>query len=388
MRGVFQPTRRGFLKAGALAGGALLLGIGRSRPGAGTSAASRLAARGRSSPAPIALLVLGGTGFIGPHLVRLAVSRGHRVTIFSRGRRNPELPAEVERLVGDRNGQLGALEGKRWDAVVDDSATNPDWVKQSTSLLKAAVGRYLFTSSTGAYYPYLARGLDESVAPHLELADPNDGSETYGVSKARCERTVTDTFGDRGLVVRPTYIVGPGDTTDRFPYWPMRFAKGGEILAPGRRHDPVQFIDVRDLAAFMMRLLEDGRSGIYNVAGPKSPMTSRTFYRMARNTLKRHATLTFIEDYTFLKTHGIEYSIPWAMLEGNNDGMMSIRNDRALTAGLTFRPLEETLRDTLAWWPSVPEERRRNPKFTITPEIEATALTDWHARQASRGGAS
>jgi len=337
----------------------------------------------------VKLLVLGGTGFIGPHLVRLAVARGHHVTIFSRGRRNPDLPAEVERLVGDRNGQLGALEGRRWDAVVDDSATNPGYVRQSATLLKDAVGRYLFTSSTGAYYPYLTRGLDESTAPHLEVADPNDGSETYGVSKALCEKTVTETFADRGVVVRPTYIVGPGDTTDRFPYWPVRFAKGGEILAPGRRDDPVQLIDVRDLAAFMLRLVETRQSGIFNVAGPRSPMTSRTFYKAARRTLNRDAALTFIEDYAFLKSHGIEYSIPWAMLEGNNDGMMSIRNDRAIAAGLTFRPLEETLRDTLAWWPSVPEERRQSPKFAITPEIEAKALADWHAGATGRApGAS
>jgi len=379
---VFRPTRRDFLKAGALAGGALLSGIGRSRPGAGISAASRPATKGHSSPAPIALLVLGGTGFIGPHLVRLAVSRGHGVTIFSRGRRNPELPDGVERLIGDRNGQLGALEGRRWDAVVDDSATNPDWVKQSAALLLDAVGRYLFTSSTGVYYPYLARGLDESAPPHLEAADPSDGSETYGVSKARCEHTVLDTFADRGVVVRPTYIVGPGDTTDRFPYWPVRFAQGGEILAPGRRDDPVQLIDVRDLAAFMLRLLETGRSGVFNVAGPRSPMTSRTFYRTARRALNRDVTLTFIDDYAFLKAHGIEYSIPWAMLEGNDAGMMSIRNHRAIAAGLAFRPLEDTLRDTLAWWPSVPEERRRDPKFAITPEIEAKALAVWRALRA------
>jgi len=376
-----MATRREFLKAGALAGGALIAGAaGRTTPM--LAAAARAA--GAAPPAPLAILVLGGTGFIGPHLVRLAVSRGHHVTIFSRGRRNPDLPNEVERLVGDRNGQLGALEGGRWDAVVDDSATNPDWVRQSTALLRDAAGRYLFTSSTGAYYPYLARGLDESTAPHLEVADPNDGSETYGVSKALCEKTVTETFGDRGVVVRPTYIVGPGDTTDRFPYWPVRLARGGEILAPGRREDPVQLIDVRDLAAFMLRLLETRQSGIFNVAGPRSPMTSRTFYKAARRTLNRDAALTYIEDYAFLKSHGIEYSIPWAMLEGSSEGMMSIRNDRAIAAGLTFRPLDETLRDTLAWWPSVPEERRTNPKFAITPEIESKALADWHALE-SRG---
>ncbi len=367
-------SRREFLVAGAVAGGALLSGM----------AADLLVAGARATaPAPakkLDLLILGGTGFIGPHLVRLAVSRGHRVTIFSRGRRNPELPDAVIRLVGDRNGKLGALEGKKWDAVVDDSATNPDWVKQSAELLRNAAGRYLFTSSTGVYYPYLERGLDESTAPHLEVSDEQDESEKYGVSKARCERTVGQTFGDRGVVVRPSYIVGPGDTTDRFPYWPVRFEKGGEVLAPGRRDDPVQWIDVRDLAAFMLRLLETSPSGIYNVAGPRSPMTAPAFYKAARKTLNPAATLTFVEDYDFLKSHGIEYSIPWAMLQGKDDGMMSIRSDRAVKSGLQFTPLEKTLRDTLAWWPSVPEERRRKPGFAITPEIEAAALADWHKR--------
>jgi nucleoside-diphosphate-sugar epimerase len=367
-------TRREFVKAGGLAGSAMLLGLGRAPLAAGPQATGS-----------INLLVLGGTGFIGPHLVRLAVSRGHKVTIFTRGRRNPELPEGIERLTGDRNGDLKALEGKRWDAVVDDSATNPDWVKLSTDLLKDAVGRYLFTSSTGVYYPYLKRGLDESDPLHYEAADPNDGSETYAVNKARCERTVLETFGgDRGTVVRPSYIVGPGDTTDRFPYWPVRFAQGGEILCPGRAEDPVQLIDVRDLTALMLRLVEQGRSGIYNAVGPKTPMTSREFYRAARKTLNRAATLTYIEDYAFLKAHGIEYSIPWGMLEGNDDGMMSIRNERALAAGLTITPLDRTLRDTLAWWPTVPEDRRKNPKFNITPEIEVKALADWRARGAAK----
>ena len=365
--------RRRFLKAGALAGGGALLGAlsGLPRP------TDLLAA-----PARLDLLVLGGTGFIGPHLVRLAVERGHKVSIFTRGRKNPDLPESVVRLTGDRNGELAALVGKRWDAVVDDSASKPEWVTLSATLLAKSAGRYLFTSSTGVYYPYLTQGLDETTAPHLEVKDANDGSEAYGVAKAQCEKIVTDTFGDRGLVVRPTYIVGPGDTTDRFPYWPVRFARGGEILAPGRRDDPVQWVDVRDLAAFMLRLLETGASGIYNVAGPKSVATSREFYEKTRKTLNRDATLTFIEDYDFLLAHEIEYSIPWAMLRGNELGMMSIRNDRAVAAGLRFRPLADTLRDTLAWWPSVPEERRTKPKFAITPEIEAKALADWRAAHA------
>jgi 2'-hydroxyisoflavone reductase len=356
--------RREFLKSAAVMGGALITGL---RPAA-------------AAPQPIRMLVLGGTGFIGPHLVRHAVSRGHDVTIFTRGRRQADLPPGVTRLIGDRNGQLEALAGGTWDAVIDDSATNPEWVRQSTAMLRPAVRRYLFTSSTGVYYPYLTRGVDESVAPHLDVADPNDGSETYGVNKARCERLVLDTFGEQGTVVRPTYIVGPGDTSDRFPYWPVRLERGGEVLAPGRQDDPVAFIDVRDLAEFMVRLVEQQRSGVYNVVGPRSGMTTRRFYEEARAAINPAATLTCVDDYEFLSAHGIEDSIPWVMLKGNDFGHQSVRNDRAVAAGLAFRPLETTIRDTLAWWPTVPEARRQNPRFSIKPDQEARALADWHAR--------
>ena len=183
--------RRRFLKAGALAGGGALLHALSGLPRAAAAFA------GTEKASPIDLLVLGGTGFIGPHLVRLAVARGHRVTIFTRGRKSPDLPEAIIRLTGDRNGDLKALEGKRWDAVVDDSASKPEWVRQSATLLRDTAGLYLFTSSTGVYYPYLTHGLDESTAPHLEAADPNDGSESYGVAKAQCEKIVTDLFGDR-----------------------------------------------------------------------------------------------------------------------------------------------------------------------------------------------
>src|SRR5262249_53565571 len=197
-------------------------------------------------------------------------------------RRAAVLPAEVVRLTGDRDGNLKSLEGKKWDAVVDDTATNPDWVRQSTALLKGNVGRYLFTSSTGVYYPYLSRGLDETGPVRLEAADPKDESARFGVAKARCERVVQAAFGDRSVVVRPTYIVGPGDTTDRFTYWPQRLARGGDVLAPGRRNDPVQFIDVRDLAEFMVRLIESGRGDVYNVVGPQSELSMPAFLEQAR----------------------------------------------------------------------------------------------------------
>jgi len=369
-----MPNRRDFLKTTTAAGGALLTG--------GLPALARAASQievGRAA-APLNLLILGGTGFIGPHLVRYAASRGHKITIFTRGRHDAELPADVVRLQGDRNGQLGALEGKTWDAVVDDSATNPEYVKLSTALLKNSVGAYLFTSSTGVYYPYLKRGVDESTPVHYDLADPKDLSEKFGTEKAQCERETLRVFGDRGIVVRPTYIVGPGDTSDRFPYWPQRLAKGGEVLAPGRRDDPMQIIDVRDLAEFMVRLLENKKSGIYNVAGPKTTLTAKEFYPAAAEALKADVKFTYVDDYDFLAAHKIEESIPWAMLRGNDDGMMSVKNDRAIGAGLTFHPLATTVRDTLAWWPTVPEARRLKPRFSITPEMEAQALTDWHAR--------
>ena len=367
-----MTTRRDFLKAGTVVSGVLL--------GRGAPALAQAAARIASSGSTLDLLVLGGTGFIGPHLVRHAVSRGHRVTIFTRGRHDADLPNDVVRLTGDRNGHLEALVGKRWDAVVDDSATNPEYVRQSAQLLKDSAGRYLFTSSTGVYYPYLKRGLDESVAPHLDVADPKDGSETYGVAKARCEREVQQVFGDRAVVVRPTYIVGPGDTSDRFPYWPVRLARGGEVLAPGRHDDPVQIIDVRDLAEFMMRLLEELRSGIYNAAGPKDTLTMPSFLEQAKAALGADVKFTAVDDYAFLAQHKIDEAIPWARLEGNDDGMMSISNHKAIAAGLGFRPLATTVRDTLAWWPTVPEARRAKPRFTITPEMETQALAAWHAR--------
>ena len=364
-----MTTRRDFLKTTA---GAVILG---------TALPNLVRAQPNKS---LDILVLGGTGFIGPHLVRHAVSRGHRVTIFTRGRHDAELPAEVTRLQGDRNGKLDSLEGKRWDVVIDDSATNPAWVEMSTELLREAVGAYMFTSSTGVYYPYLARGLNESAPVHTEVKDPKDGSETFGVAKAKCEAQVMKVFGDRGIAVRPTYIVGPGDTTDRFPYWPVRLTRGGEVLAPGHADDPMQIIDVRDLAEFMVHLAESDKRGIFNVAGPKEPLTARNFYESAKRILNANVTYTFVDDYDFLVEHKIDEAIPWALVRGNDYGMMSVRNDKAIAAGLTFRPLAATLRDTAAWWPTVPQARRDKPKFTITPEQEAQALTDWRKRGQSR----
>ncbi len=369
-----MTTRRQFIRTGLAVGGAVLTGCARPVAGA-MNAAAQQAARPKMN-----LLILGGTGFIGPHLVRHAVAQGHTVMIFTRGRRTADLPASVERLVGDRNGQLSALEGRKWDGVIDDSATNPEWVRMSTELLRDS-GQYLFTSSTGVYYPYLTRGVDETLAPRIVATDPQDGSEAYGVAKAQGEQQTQRVFDDRAIVVRPSYIVGPGDTSDRFPYWPVRLARGGEVLAPGKRDDAVQFIDVRDLAAFMVTLLENKRSGVYNVAGPRSRMTMPQFLEGARDALKADVRFTWVDDYAFLKEHRITDAIPWVMQEGNEFGHLSVRNDKAVAAGLTFTPLATTVRDTLAWWPTVPEARRNAPRFAITPQQEATALAAWKARR-------
>jgi 2'-hydroxyisoflavone reductase len=369
-----MPSRRDFLKTSAAVGGSVLVGAA-AVPGL-LAAATPERAR-----APMRILILGGTGFIGPHLVKHAVSRGHKVTIFTRGRRDASmLPGDVERLVGDRNGQLGALEGKKWDAVFDDSATNPDWVRQSATLLKGNVGQYLFTSSTGVYYPYLKKGLDESTPPLLE-GDMTDGSAAYGINKANCEKIVLDTFGEGGIVVRPSYIVGPGDTTDRFPYWPVRLARGGEVLVPGKPDDPAQFIDVRDLVEFMVKVVEDKRTGPFNVAGPRDPMGIRAFVEGAARALDAKVTFTQVDDYDFLAEHKIQGMVPWVLPTGNNLGHTAISNARAKTAGLGFRPMAMTVRDTLAWWPSVPEARRNAPRFALTPEQEATVLAAWKAKK-------
>lgn len=370
-----MSNRRDFLKTTAAASGALLAG--------GIPSLARASSLATPASAPLKMLILGGTGYIGPHLVKHAVARGHTVSIFTRGRRDAsDLPESVIRLQGDRNGQLQSLEGKTWDVVVDDSATNPDWVRQSTDLLKGKVGRYLFTSSTGVFYPYLKRGADENTPVDTELKDPKDGSADFGTKKASCERIVTTTFGDKGVVVRPTYIIGPGDTSNRFPYWPQRLARGGDVLAPGKKEDAVQVIDVRDLAEFMVKLLEDGRGGIYNVAGPKSQLFVRDFYTQAAAALDAKVNYVYVDDYEFLKANKIDGAVPWIMLEGNDYGHTYAKNDKAIAAGLGFRPLATTVRDTLTWWQNVvPQQRKDAARWPIPADKEAEIIAAWKARK-------
>jgi 2'-hydroxyisoflavone reductase len=370
-----MTTRRSFLKTAGTAAGALLAGCSPA-----ISRAAESAARSERR-APMKILILGGTGFIGPYQVRQAVARGHQVSIFTRGRRQAELPDGIEYLQGDRNGQLDALKGRQWDAVIDNSATNPDWVRQSATLLKDAAGQYVYVSSTGVFYPYLTVGVDERTPVKTVAEPPDDGSAKYGSAKAASEQVAQEVFGDRATIVRPTFIVGPGDTTDRFPYWPVRMAAGGEVLAPGRKSDPVQLIDVRDLTTWMIGAVENRHTGVYNLAGPAGGLTMERFLETTRQATNPSATLTWIEDYDFLEAEGLGGAVPWILLRGNHLGFTSVKFDRALATGLTFRPLAETVKDTLAWWQTVPEARRTAPKFVLTREKEAEILAKWKARQ-------
>lgn len=369
-----KPTRRDFLGSTAAAIGAL--GVGRL---------PAVAPPRRRQGASLRVLILGGTNFLGPHQVRCLLERGHHVSIFTRGQREPvmfpELFERVEHLTGDRNGDLTALAGGRWDAVIDNSGQRVEWARDSAQLLRDTVRYYVFVSSTGVFHPYRTTDIPED-GP-IELADdPPREQPTYGVMKALSERAVRDAFGERAIVVRPGYIVGPGDSTDRFPYWPVRVHRGGAILAPGKHSDPVQLIDVRDLTEWMIRLIERGTTGTYNAVGPLGPLTMAEFLYGVRAAVSTPVSWVWVDDYEFLRAHRLQYAIPWIMPVDDQVGAMRISQAQAVAAGLTYRPLADTVRDTIAWWYSdaVPETRRAAPRFAISAEREAEILTAWRAR--------
>src|SRR5216117_2232354 len=261
-----KRTRRQFIKLSAATGGALALGIRSTR------------LFGETSVKSLRILILGGTGFTGPYQVRYALSRGHKVTTFNRGKTHPgELPSEVEQLIGDRNGKLDALKGRKWDVAIDNPTTLPAWVRDAAEILKGNVDRYVFISTISVYAD-TSKGVDET-APLAKYdgADPfketleamkASGYKTYGPLKALSEQEAEKWFLDKSLIIRPGLIVGPRDETDSFTYWPVRIDRGGEVLAPGNPSDPVQFIDGRDLAEWTIRMVEKGETGIYNATGP------------------------------------------------------------------------------------------------------------------------
>jgi 2'-hydroxyisoflavone reductase len=368
-------SRRTFLKTTIGAGAGLLLGERAFALSSGSTAA-----------APLNILILGGTGYIGPYQVREAIARGHRVTVFNRGQHQADLPSSVVHLQGDRSIEklnLDALRGKKWDAAIDNSQTDPAWVTKTADLLKDSVKYYMYVSSTGVYFPYdTPHFLKEDVQPIL--VDPDGTTNSYGVRKALSEIENTKVFGNRAINVRPNFIVGPGDESDRFMFWPSRYARGGETLIPGSPDDHVQFADVRDLATFMIRLLEEGKTGTFNIAGDDT-VTMQKFQDALGAAIPTPArTLTWIPDLDFLREHRIRFNVPWippkVTPEGVKYGQNYINSDKAVAAGLRYRPMTETIRDSLAWWQSLPAERREKNKFAYSPEVEEAALKAWHAK--------
>ncbi|MDH3733115.1 MAG: NAD-dependent epimerase/dehydratase family protein [Gemmatimonadota bacterium] len=375
-----MTTRRDFVQSTALAGAALTIA---PRLGAASSP--------RPRPAPKRILVLGGTGFIGPHTVRTAVERGHEVSIFTRGRTQADLPDGVEQLVGDREDDLTALEGRTWDVVLDNNSRDYRWVQKSTELLKDAAEHYLFVSSISAYdqstiggYDIAERVLWEPIIDEsYRRFEPEDGwkdgdEAPYGLTKALSENICHAAFPGRTTVVRPGLIVGPGDRTDRFTYWPVRIDQGGEVMAPGNPEHSNQIIDQRDLTEWIVHLAENGIMGDFNGTGPTGRMSMAEMLYGVRAVTSAEVKFTWVSE-SFLQEQDIR---PWQHMPAwmPGDALSFVSVERAVDAGLTFRPLAITARDTLEWDKTRPAEERENRRAGIPLEREAEVLAAWHAR--------
>jgi 2'-hydroxyisoflavone reductase len=374
-------TRRSVLK-GALAGAAL---AACARPTPATPAVAKKK-----------ILILGGTGFLGPKTIAAALARGHQITIFNRGKREKLLPLEheVEHLYGNRDPELPAddekgpdgkllrpdtspkgleqLAGRSWDVVIDNSGFYPRMVKASAELLAKQAQQYIYISSISAYGKNPAGGGDETV-PLATLADPTVETmgaqfENYGGLKALCERAAETAFSGRATIVRPGYIVGPGDPTDRFTYWPVRMTRGGEVLVPGSPDDPLQWIDVRDLAEWLVVLAERGTTGAFTAVGPATP--GRWGQVIDTCVAGTSAKPTWIPaDWLAKHDMGGEDAFPiWVAPTGELAGFHRWKNDRAKAAGLTFRPVDDTIRALNAWYPGEIERRVR-----VTRELTEAA---------------
>ena len=368
-----NTTRRDFIRTSALAGAAAAL-----RP-------QDLWALGQQRRA-LDILILGGTGFIGPHQVNYALERGHRVTIFNRGRTNPEMfRGKVEQLTGDRANNLESLKGRKWDAVIDNSAARadsaPEWLKLSAAALKDSVHQYLFIS-TRSVYKDTSRVPMTADAPTLTPAD-EQGNRSYGLAKAEAERAAHAIMPGRVTIVRPGLIIGPGDETDRYTYWPLRIARGGEILAPGDGTDRVQQIDVRDLDEFVIKLVEDRTYGVFNAVGPQHGTPFKEWLERQHKALNGTGTYTWVDTDFLLEQKVRPYAdIPvWQPGRGRTAGFARFDLTPELKAGLKFRPIEQTARDTLAWFRTLPAERQAAPKAGMKPDREKELLALWHARK-------
>jgi 2'-hydroxyisoflavone reductase len=373
-------TRRNFIKVSAAAGGALSLGVLSN-------------AQGQEKLKPMSILILGGTGFTGPFQVKYALERGHKVTVFNRGKTHPgETPKEVEQLIGDRNGQLDALKGRKWDVVIDNPTSVPVWVRDVAQILKGNIDRYVFISTISVYADTSKANTDENT-PLAKYTGEDAMKESrdsiiaskfmlYGPLKALAEQEAEKWFPKQTLIIRPGLIVGPRDQTDRFTYWPVRIDRGGEVLAPGDPSDPVQFIDGRDLAEWTIRMVERRETGMYNATGPDKTLGVGAMLEGIKAANKSNANFTWVNT-DFLEAQKVA---PWSDMpvwvppRGEGAGMGRISIKRALSQGLTFRPLADTARDTLAWFKAQPPERQKL-KAGISAEREAEVLAAWHKRE-------
>jgi 2'-hydroxyisoflavone reductase len=393
-----MSSRRGFLIASAAAAGWLAL------PGCARALDTKPAG-------PLDVLVLGGTGFLGPHFVEAARAKGHKLTLFNRGKSNPtrfsgEEFKDIEQLQGDRKSDLSALEGsRRWDAVLDTSAYFPTDVTRSAGLLSKRVDQYVIISSISVYADNSTPGADETAAV-ATIPDPGSAKEitgeNYGALKALSEQAAQKELPGRTTVIRPGLIVGPGDHTDRFTYWPARAARGGEILAPGTPADPTQFIDVRDLADFILHSIETGTVGVFNADAAPGAINMgallaacqiagtnandiQCIHAPCPQPPEASSTVTWVPA-DFLEAHKVSawQDMPaWIAPTGDYAGFGMRSTAKAQAAGLKYRPLQDTVDDTLQWWLGLPEERRANPKAGITQAREIEVLKAWHAKRAA-----
>lgn len=387
--------RRTFLKLSAMAGGSVGLGLMAGQSGLASIGESMPSLGGASKP--LKILILGGTGFTGPFQVKYALSRGHKVTVFNRGKTHPgELPKEAEQLIGDRNGQLDALKGRKWDVVIDIPTSLPVWVRDAAQILQGNVDRYIFVSTISVYADVSKPHSDES-APLLPYKGADAMKETqetfranvgglYGPLKALSEAEAEKWFPGKALVVRPGLIVGPGDESDRFTYWPVRVEKGGEVLAPGKPTDPVQFIDARDLAEWIIRMAEKGTVGIFNATGPKETLGIGGMLEGIKKATKSNAKFTWASA-EFLAEQKVR---PWGDMPvwipprgEDGGGLTAISIQKALAQGLTFRSLADTTQATLEWFKKQPADRQAKMRAGITAEREAQVLAAWHAKSQS-----
>jgi 2'-hydroxyisoflavone reductase len=328
------------------------------------------------------LLILGGTVFLGRHLVLAALERGHDVTLFNRGQHNPDLFPEAEKLRGDRDGDMGALEGRDWDAVIDTSGYLPRVVRQSARLLADHIGHYTFISSLSVYPENVPPGTAEDgplAAMEDESVEEITG-ETYGPLKVLCERAVQEELPGRALMIRPGLIVGPDDPTDRFTYWPVRVARGRDVLAPGRPERTVQFIDVRDLAEWNIRMVEQGTTGVFNANGPDGPPSMRQTLEACREASGSDARFVWVPEAFLAENEvGPWMEMPLWVPEEEMPGFFLFDCSKAIAAGLTFRPLVETCRATLEWARTRPADHQW--RAGMDAEKEAALLEKARAAQ-------